>query len=341
MPSRQCRGWIFTWWCDKNDEPPHFDPEVVRWACYQEETCPTSGRRHLQGTVWFAKKATKKTCLSRIGTKSGATRVEVCFDPSGSRDYCLSLGKYSEKPGVIPDSQIEVGDFNNVGQGKRSDLTETAENIRDGMTLTDVAIKSPQMIVKYGRGLQHLRLLTAKQRDRNIPVIVHVLYGSAGKNKTRAAYDMSKDEKRLYSKPSGGTWWDGYDGGDEILIDEFDPEEWKRSEFLKVTDRYPHMVQTKGGFVNLAATTIIITTNHHPRTWFVAKGAPQDMAILRRIDHLYDLNAKKITHPKQEFEDAKKKIFAKDGDNCEDISDFLSLPMEIQDQDEIFKELGI
>lgn len=62
-------------------------------------------------------------------------------------------------------------------------------------------------------------------------------------------------------------WWDGYMNHEVVVIDEF--YGWLPYDtLLRLCDRYPLMVETKGGQVNFCAKTIVITTNGVPNTWY-------------------------------------------------------------------------
>lgn len=52
------------------------------------------------------------------------------------------------------------------------------------------------------------------------------------------------------------------------MWDEFTQSEIKLSFLLRLLDRYPLKLQTKGSFVNFTADEIIITTNEDPREWY-------------------------------------------------------------------------
>jgi len=64
-----------------------------------------------------------------------------------------------------------------------------------------------------------------------------------------------------------GTWWDGYEGQHTVVIDEF--YSWLRYDFfLRLTDRYPLQVETKGGSVHFVSHRIVFTSNTPPSEWY-------------------------------------------------------------------------
>jgi len=55
-------GWCFTIFDDVDGYEMKYRESVVHRACYQTETCPTTGREHIQGYVQFTKSKIKKQC---------------------------------------------------------------------------------------------------------------------------------------------------------------------------------------------------------------------------------------------------------------------------------------
>lgn len=107
------------------------------------------------------------------------------------------------------------------------------------------------------------RFLLMKQKPRNHDVVVHVLQGPTGTGKSKWAMDHYPD---AYWKQRSN-WWDGYAGHETVVIDEF--YGWLPFDLLlRVCDRYPLLVETKGGQVQFVAKTIIFTTNQLPAQWY-------------------------------------------------------------------------
>ena len=66
-----------------------------------------------------------------------------------------------------------------------------------------------------------------------------------------------------------GKWWDGYEGQDVVVIDEF--YGWFEWDYLlRLTDRYPLILEGKaisGGF-QFTSKIIIFTSNKHWNNWY-------------------------------------------------------------------------
>lgn len=118
----------------------------------------------------------------------------------------------------------------------------------------------PTYIACY-RGLTHYRFLKSKPRDHEMTV--HVVQGPTGTGKSRWAKDQFPE---AYWKQRSN-WWDGYSGQKTVILDEF--YGWLPYDLLlRICDRYPLHVETKGGNVNFTADTIVIISNSIPSNWY-------------------------------------------------------------------------
>ncbi len=88
----------------------------------------------------------------------------------------------------------------------------------------------------------------------------------------------------------GDTWWangglrwfDGYDGHECAILDDFRPEWCKLSFLLRILDRYPMAVEVKGGMRQWKPKTIYITCPKHPEECYLDAG--EDIKqLIRRI----------------------------------------------------------
>jgi len=164
-------------------------------------------------------------------------------------------------------------------QGFRSDLKQVADKIVNGASIEDLAKEHPLEYIKYHNGISKLKAVLEKGGNEQKEVIVKI--GPSGCGKTRWAWDNYPD---LYSKPAG-PWWDGYDGQETVLLDDYDGH-IQYAELLRILDRYPMKVPVKGAFVNLIAKRIIITSNDDIYKWYPMK---TDLSALkRRISCLYN-----------------------------------------------------
>lgn len=117
------------------------------------------------------------------------------------------------------------------------------------------------------------------QSEPRLGLTIYTLVGPTGCGKTRWAYENFPD---AYFKPVGTKWWDGYTGQETVVLDEMDGTFFSYKQLLTILDVYPCKVETKGSYVTFQATTIIITSNHHPRDWYDSSTFPWLTSPLRR-----------------------------------------------------------
>jgi len=107
----------------------------------------------------------------------------------------------------------------------------------------------------------------------------NVYWGPTGTGKSHRAFSEGPG---AYVKNPNIKWWDGYQGEETVIIDEF-------SGLIDITyllrwiDRYPCMVEVKGGAVVLNAKNFIITSNISPQEWYPNASANHKAALARRL----------------------------------------------------------
>ncbi len=258
------RGWVFTLNNpDTNAAPAHWhETGHVKWACWQREE-GDAGTPHLQG--YLVLKAPQRLSYMK------KLNPGVHWEPrrgthAEAKDYCTKEDTRIDGPwfcGVEPS-----------GQGKRNDLLALKEAVDDGKTELEIAEDNDTFPVwaKYYRAVERYRRLK-RAYQRSWPTQTKVYWGAPGLGKSRRALYESQDAYWL-AKPNGQggrVFFDGYDGQETVVIDEF--YGWiPRDMMCRLCDRYPYLVETKGGSVPFMARTIIITSNVHPRQWWTRVG---------------------------------------------------------------------
>lgn len=157
--------------------------------------------------------------------------------------------------------------------------TATANRIRElvaqGTSEEELWNEHFGWMARYYRGVrEYVRIRTP---DRNHKTRIIILYGPTGTGKSRWCVENLQD---VYWKPRGD-WWDGYSGQRSVVIDDF--YGWlKYDELLRLGDRYPLLVPTKGGYANFTAETIAITSNKLPSEWY--RNIDDMSAFYRRVE---------------------------------------------------------
>lgn len=251
----------------------------VKWLIIGKEVGKDKGTYHLQGACVLG----RQLSFSSIKALPGLSRAHIepmRGTPEDSYAYCSKDGDF-QVWGALPK------------QGKRSDLITQVDRIRDGASLQDLAGDSEggAAIVKFHKGLTVLRSLVRPKRTG--PPVVFWIHGDTGFGKTRAAFSVAgRFNELLGGKPddvwisSGGLrWFDGYDGQQSCILDDFRAKHVSSFAFLlRLLDRYPMAVEFKGGFVSWTPGLIIITSPKSLEDCFRTRNEhiPEDIAQLRR-----------------------------------------------------------
>lgn len=140
--------------------------------------------------------------------------------------------------------------------------------VKNGKRELEIAESEPGVWLRYNRALERYRRLLTP--NRNEPTTTLVLWGPSGSGKSKRAFERGGESQFWVCRPRdarGGVWWDGYEGQDVVVIDEF--YGWMSRDLVqRLCDRYPLNVETKGGAVAFVSKLIIFTSNKHPRHWW-------------------------------------------------------------------------
>ena len=205
----------------------------------------------------------------RIGTRTQA------------REYCMKEESRISGP-------YEHGTWNTKGQGNRSDLDSVVSMIQDRKSTQEIAQSNPIQFIKYYKGIEKLQQHYLP--EQRIPE-VFVLWGKPGVGKTRLVHDNFDD---IYTVPDQAsfTHFTGYNNNYCVLFDDFYGG-IKYSLLLKLLDRYPYNVNTKGGTTYWNPGLIVITSNKHPAYWY---DRDECDALLRRITKIYHIQHQIFEH---------------------------------------------
>lgn len=242
--------------------------DEVKFAGYGLEV-GEEGTPHLQGFICF-KNPKMYSGLKRI---PGFERMH--FETmKGTVDqnitYCSKQGQYEEF-GVKPQ------------QGKRSDLDEVISLVESGKRIRDVAEECPIQFVKFHKGIE--RLITLQAPSRNWKTEVFWFWGPTGTGKSKKAFEMAS-ESSFYVKDPTNKWWCGYEQQDVVIIDDYRRDFSTFACLLRLMDRYPMTVESKGSTTQFASKKLIITTPKGPSDTWEGRTEEDHGQLLRRIEHV-------------------------------------------------------
>lgn len=223
-----------------------------------------SGTPHLQGFVSFSNRRTLRYARNLISDRAHFEAAKGSPDQAG--EYCKKEGKYEEF-GECP-----------RGRGTRNDLASAVAAVKAGASRRVLLEEHATAYSRAYKMLNEALLVYSKSRDW-MPVTT-VYWGETGTGKTRKAFEDCETVPYMHS---GGMWFDGYDGHENVIFDDFGGSEFKLTYLLKLLDRYPMRVPVKGGFVSWIPKNIYITSNYSPKEWFPGAKDEHVKALFRRF----------------------------------------------------------
>lgn len=261
----KARNYVFTDNNPEHDQPSW--PETVKYAVWQKER-GQEGTEHLQGYVEF----TGPKGISYLKTILPRAHWEI---RRGTQQQAID---YATKEDTRIGGPWTHGQLSINSQGQRSDLLALKAAIDAGKTFQVIAQEHYLIMAKYSRWAKEYRLLTQPKRDW--APRIYLLIGRPGLGKTRFCRRVAPD---AYWKQCDSKWWDGYDGQSDVILDDFYGWIQFRT-LLRLCDRYPEMVESKGGQHPFLARRIFITSNGEPRDWYPNVADNRFDALQRRLD---------------------------------------------------------
>nr|WAE42533.1 MAG: replication associated protein [Cressdnaviricota sp.] len=258
--------WCFT---SFENDPPVFNEAEMTYLVRGLEVCPETDKEHWQCYVEFGSRkrfATVKKLLGdhvHLETRRGSAEQAA--------DYC-------KKDEVFE----EYGTLSYSCQGRAEALGQAIKVVSEGGSIKAIAAVTPVAIILYNRGID--RLIKLKETEvpawRDVKVEVH--WGDSGTGKTRQAMERFPNLYRFRVSEGGPEWWDGYEGQDVILIDDF-ANDIRLTSLLQTLDGYRLPLWIKGGQTQARWTRALITSNLDPAGWYPTANPRHRAALQRRI----------------------------------------------------------
>lgn len=278
------RRWCFTIWAhceerweeeikekiEKNDMD-----ERMTYMIANYEVSPSEGKLHWQGYAEFGQTMRITAVKECLGAKTahlkaadgkGEQNIHYCSKPV-DRCICDNCENAAEanKKWKHNAKKIEYGKMNH--QGKRKDLEFACEDCRD-LSIDQMNIEHPSVMARYSNFIKSYKISVQKLeavKEGFYKPIVTVIYGPPGTGKTRNVTIQEGDD--LFKFNGGrGNWWDGYEGQEAILFDEFNGGV-DYNFILELLSGNGVSAQVKGGFVFVKPKRVYFVSNHKMEDW--------------------------------------------------------------------------
>jgi len=230
-----------------------------------------AGTRHFQGYCWFKLPMTLAGCKKLL--------------PGAHWERCV--GTHEQNVAYCSKEPRLAGPFirgEPPAQGLRSDLLAVKAAVDSGATDLKLWTDYFGTMARYSRAIHEYRRVMSSPRD--FLTTCSVFWGPTGTGKSRKARELYP---QAYWKPRN-SWFDGYSDQETVILDDF--YGWLPWDLLlRMIDRYPLLVDIKGGMVNFRPKHIVITSNKHPRDWYhsIDDWAPLERRITTIIHYIESL----------------------------------------------------
>lgn len=260
------------------------------------ETCPTSGKLHIQGFVRFAKPIRSSAFLKLF------SKGEKYFHhtaPRGTdfqnRDYCKKGEQPKDEwdtfgikgPNYGKNLNLVVEQGTPSFCGKRTDL-HTARDfiIEHNPTRRQIIMEIPEVYAKYPRFVRSVQdefFPPPSVRDGNLSKVNTWIWGPPGTGKDLKARDILSAIPFINKLPN--KWFpEGYNGHDALYIADLDSTHKDCLHGIKLwSDRYSCPAEIKGLLTDVNPSHVVITSNDNIDTVFMHFPSVHIDAIKRRF----------------------------------------------------------
>ena len=257
---KRVRNYTFT---DFTQTSINYDPDTMKLLMYATELCPDTNRQHLQGYVTFMNKTSLKMAKKHLNNPSIHLEQAIA-DYQHNLSYIQGPYDKDGKTKPVNDTFIQYGDPPRTNQGKRNDLQDLCQQLKDStITIQDIIDTQPGKYHLYRKTFEKITQTVQDKKYRTDMTKGIWYYGDTGTGKSHRAFiNYHPDTHYIYPNDKG--WWDGYDGQDTIIINDFRGE-ITYNQLLQIIDKWPYQLRRRNQQPRqLTASTVIITSSLPP-----------------------------------------------------------------------------
>jgi hypothetical protein len=264
---------------------PVFIEKKMNYLVYGKETCPTTNKLHWQGYVEFKNQYTW-SAIKKMWAEPGLHLAARKGTPAQASDYCKKVNqeeRCKRKNLAIPLPNEEVYEFGQISApGKRKDMEIVREHLKANKPMEELV----HMVSYQGMRAAEMILKYCEEKRTWKPDVIWI-YGASDSGKS--SYVLGKHPDAYVKDCNMGSWWQGYDGNEVVLFDELRNGNIPFTTILRLLDRYPCRVETKGGSRQFRAKTIYVTSQNPPEDFVPDNENARQ--LLRRIDTVIQFNS--------------------------------------------------
>lgn len=299
---RGARYWAITWFKDGLTEPLGADstttgvpppyPEPLKedffgefgklkgkYCVYQLEKCPETGRLHLQMFLQFD----NQIRLSTIKDLCPGAHAEPCKAAEKNNErYCSKEASRLAGPWTYGVK---------VTKGQRTDWDHVKEMAEAGNKCREIVLAHPKL-APCVKGINVIIDCVRGPAPTMRDVRVFFLWGETGVGKTHRARNKYPDAYVTHGKYYEGKSFDGYDGEDTLIMDEWRWDEWPLTLVNTLLDKFSCTLQCR--YYNRQArwTRVIILSNQQPSDCYPALSQTNKDTFLRRLNTVVNVISK-------------------------------------------------
>lgn len=260
---KNAQGWCFTL---NNPDPAVDSYDALRDAAVYlivANEVGESGTPHHQGYVYFKTRKSLKQLKKFLPRAHLEIQRGTCDQ---AIDYCKKDGEFEEF-GVAPLSRKRKGELGKEYWDEQLSLAKKGR----------IEECDSKLQITHFNALNAIAARYAPMPDNNEDIDNDWYYGPTGTGKS---YKARTENPGAYLKMCN-KWWDGYNGEDVVIIEDFDKNHAVLGHHLKIwADRYAFPAEVKGSKLNLRPKRIIVTSNWSPAEIWPAE--PQTLEPITR-----------------------------------------------------------
>jgi len=283
----QSTHWAFT--VHRPQRRPAALPSGVQYLVYQIEKT-AEGKRHIQAYVQFPSRCfgTKVSALAKqyFGGEPSHNEAAKGSDQE-NETYCTKEESRLEGPWRYGERVPHAGK-----KGGRSDLMKLKDNVDKGVTELELFEQQFGDMVRHHRAIGHYKYLKFNV-ERHWETICILIVGPTNTQKTFLSEILARSGhfgKTIWRAPESkgsGMYFDGYNGHEVVLWQDFDGGSCKFGTFKNLIQGTPTTVPVHGAAaIQWAPRCIIMTSNYLPKYWWKSHQGANDLAAIYKRIHV-------------------------------------------------------